>query len=234
MALEPTPHCRDSAARPSRRGVQVSRRGRARAPAPRCEEKHVIPVQPKLNGPKPASGIEHRPAALPEFVTPGAAFKPLAAIVNSVEPDRAPFLKSFKLLVRDARNDVEDRRRPGGEFLDEARTTIEPILVNRGLIWKMGRTTSKSSSPIRSGRNSRRFPPSMPISRRDRVYSGGSTSSLEKPETQAPALTDTTRPIALLSIALLIAVCVDSVDSHVRRLWSEYVLVDRYKLPCNN
>lgn len=91
---------------------------------------------------------DDRGAAL--LAAPGAAFELVAAIVNSVEPDRAPFLKMFSFLVRDARNDVEDRGRLGGEFLDEARTTIEPILANRGPIWKMGRATSKSSSPIRS------------------------------------------------------------------------------------
>ena len=37
----------------------------------------------------------------------------------------------FEFLVRDARNDVEDRGRLGGEFLDEAGTTIELILANR-------------------------------------------------------------------------------------------------------
>ena len=62
------------------------------------------------------------------LATPGAAFEFVAAILDSIEPDRAPFLKMFEILVRDARIDDEDRGRRGGEFLDEAGTAIELIL----------------------------------------------------------------------------------------------------------
>lgn len=67
------------------------------------------------------------------LASPGAAFELVAAIVDSVEPDRAPFLKLFEILIRDARLDEEDRGRLGGKFLDEAGTTIELMLANRGL-----------------------------------------------------------------------------------------------------
>ena len=68
--LEPTPVYSHSAIASSRPGPLLPRPGRARAPGPRCEEKPVIPVRPKLNGPKPAAGQDLRLAALPEFVTP--------------------------------------------------------------------------------------------------------------------------------------------------------------------
>ena len=48
----------------------ASTTGLARAPAPLCEEKRLIPARRKLNGPKPAPEQNPRLAALPEFVTP--------------------------------------------------------------------------------------------------------------------------------------------------------------------
>ncbi len=74
---------------------------------------------------------DDRGAAL--LAAPGAAFELVSAMVDSVEPDRAPFLKMFEFLVRDARIDEEDRGRLGGRFLDEAGTAIELILANRDL-----------------------------------------------------------------------------------------------------